>query len=101
MPKVPLWLRPLVLCLSSATVISHIGQAMLSKYYDPPSVSDPMPCFVLHKDLFSVCGYVGYGQVLMMEKIKHTTLPCLCWVNGFLFCFAGKKKKKDILINRH
>lgn len=54
-----------------------------------------MTYFVLHKDLFSVRGYAGHGQVSVMEKFKHTRLTCLGWVNGVLFFFAGKKKKKS------
>lgn len=66
------------------------------------SVSDSVPHFVLHKDLFSVRGYAGCGQLLMMKNLNIPGFLFSVGLMEFSFALLRKRKgKKKVSINQH
>lgn len=62
-----------------------------------------MPHFVLHKDLFSVRGYAGCGQVLMMKNLNIPGFLFSVGLMEFSFALLEKRKggEKKVSINQH
>lgn len=64
------------------------------------SVSDSVPHFVLHKDLFSVRGYAGCGQLLMMKNLNIPGFLFSVGLMEFSFALLWKRKGKKKSFNK-